>query len=79
MAKTILEFEKPIVALEAKLEEMRKYSDNLDIGKEIHEIEGTFSGRRLPDRILWNSVALRWINQGVSRFSCFSIVPHPSK
>jgi acetyl-CoA carboxylase carboxyl transferase subunit alpha len=40
MAKTILEFEKPIVALEAKLEEMRKYSDNLDIGKEIQEIEG---------------------------------------
>ncbi len=40
MAKTILEFEKPIVALEAKLEEMRKFSDNLDIGKEILEIEG---------------------------------------
>lgn len=40
MAKTILEFEKPIVALEAKIEEMRKFSDNLDIGKEILEIEG---------------------------------------
>jgi len=39
MAKTILEFEKPIFALEAKLDEMRKYSDNLDIEKEIVNIE----------------------------------------
>ncbi len=39
MAKTILDFEKPIVELEAKLEEMRKYSENLDIEKEIRKIE----------------------------------------
>lgn len=39
MAKTILDFEKPIVELEAKLEEMRKFSDNLDIDKEIVKIE----------------------------------------
>lgn len=39
MAKTVLDFEKPIVELEAKLEEMRKYSDNLDIEKEIVRIE----------------------------------------
>jgi acetyl-CoA carboxylase carboxyl transferase subunit alpha len=39
MAKTILDFEKPIVELEAKLEEMRRYSDNLDIEKEIKKIE----------------------------------------
>ncbi len=39
MAKTILDFEKPIVELEAKLEEMRKYSENLDIEKEIRRIE----------------------------------------
>jgi len=39
MAKTILDFEKPIVELEAKLEEMRKFSDNLDIEKEIVKIE----------------------------------------
>lgn len=39
MAKTVLDFEKPIVELEAKLEEMRKYSDNLDIEKEIVKIE----------------------------------------
>jgi acetyl-CoA carboxylase carboxyl transferase subunit alpha len=39
MAKTILDFEKPIVELEAKLDEMRKFSDNLDIEKEIKKIE----------------------------------------
>lgn len=39
MAKTILDFEKPIIELEAKLEEMRKFSDDLDIGTEIREIE----------------------------------------
>jgi acetyl-CoA carboxylase carboxyl transferase subunit alpha len=39
MAKTILDFEKPIFELEAKLEEMRKFSDNLDIEKEIVKIE----------------------------------------
>lgn len=39
MAKTVLDFEKPIVELETKLEEMRKFSDNLDIEKEIVKIE----------------------------------------
>lgn len=39
MAKTVLDFEKPIIELESKLEEMRKFSDNLDIEKEIVKIE----------------------------------------
>ena len=39
MAKTVLDFEKPIYELEAKLEEMRKYADNLDIAPEIKKIE----------------------------------------
>ena len=39
MAKTVLDFEKPIYELEAKLEEMRKYADNLDISSEIKIIE----------------------------------------
>jgi acetyl-CoA carboxylase carboxyl transferase subunit alpha len=39
MAKTILDFERPIIELEAKLEEMRKFSDDLDIGNEIQKIE----------------------------------------
>jgi len=39
MAKTILDFEKPIVELEAKLEEMKRLSDKMDIEKEINNIE----------------------------------------
>ncbi len=39
MAKVILEFEKPIVELEQKVEEMRRYADNPDIAAEIGKIE----------------------------------------
>jgi acetyl-CoA carboxylase carboxyl transferase subunit alpha len=39
MAKTILDFEKPVFELEAKLDEMRKYAGSLDIEKEIVKIE----------------------------------------
>ncbi len=39
MAKTILDFEKPIHELESRLEEMKKYSDKMDIAKEIVKLE----------------------------------------
>jgi acetyl-CoA carboxylase carboxyl transferase subunit alpha len=39
MAKTVLEFEKPILELEQKMEEMRKYADNPEIAQEIQKIE----------------------------------------
>ena len=39
MTKVILDFEKPVYELEKKIEEMRKYSDNLDIAKEIGKLE----------------------------------------
>ncbi len=39
MAKTVLDFEKPIVELENKIEEMKKYQVNLDISKEILSLE----------------------------------------
>ncbi len=39
MAKMVLEFEKPILELEQKIEEMRKYADNLDIADEISTLE----------------------------------------
>jgi len=39
MAKTILDFEKPIVELEAKLEEMKRLSDKMNIEDEIIKIE----------------------------------------
>lgn len=39
MAKVILEFEKPIVELEQKMDEMRRYADNADIALEVGKIE----------------------------------------
>ncbi|HTK81137.1 MAG TPA: acetyl-CoA carboxylase carboxyltransferase subunit alpha [Bacteroidota bacterium] len=39
MPKTVLDFEKPIVELESKIEEMRKFSDSLDIAAEIKDLE----------------------------------------
>ncbi len=39
MAKLVLEFEKPIIELEQKIEEMRKYADNLGIADEITTLE----------------------------------------
>ena len=39
MAKAVLDFEKPIAELEQKIEEMRKYSENLDISSEIKALE----------------------------------------
>ena len=40
MPKAVLDFEKPIVELEQKIEEMRKYSESLDIADEIKTLEG---------------------------------------
>ncbi|MGA7720060.1 MAG: acetyl-CoA carboxylase carboxyltransferase subunit alpha [Ignavibacteriaceae bacterium] len=39
MARTVLEFEKPIVELEAKLEEMKRLSEKVNIENEIKQIE----------------------------------------
>jgi acetyl-CoA carboxylase carboxyl transferase subunit alpha len=39
MAKNILDFEKPIIELENKIEEMRKYEGHLDISNEIRTLE----------------------------------------
>jgi acetyl-CoA carboxylase carboxyl transferase subunit alpha len=39
MAKNILDFEKPIIELENKIEEMRKYENHLDISSEIKTLE----------------------------------------
>jgi acetyl-CoA carboxylase carboxyl transferase subunit alpha len=39
VAKLVLDFEKPIIELEQKIEEMRKYEDNLDIAGEIRTLE----------------------------------------
>lgn len=39
MNRNVLEFEKPIIDLEQKIEEMRKVSDNFDISNEINKLE----------------------------------------
>jgi len=39
MAKNILDFEKPIIELENKIEEMRKFEGQLDISIEIKNLE----------------------------------------
>ncbi len=39
MAKTILEFEKPIIELEEKISEMKKLSDDFNLGSEIKALE----------------------------------------
>lgn len=39
MAKSVLEFEKPIFELENKIEEMRQFEDQLDIKDEIKKLE----------------------------------------
>jgi len=39
MHKTVIEFERPVIELEKKIEEMKKYADNLDIADEITTLE----------------------------------------
>ncbi len=39
MPKAFLDFEKPIIDLEEKISEMKKFSDNLDIADEIEDLE----------------------------------------
>jgi len=39
MGKTTLDFEKPVIELEQKIEELRKYGDNFNISKEINKLE----------------------------------------
>lgn len=56
MAKVILEFERPIFELEQKIEEMRKYSDNLDIAHEIKSLEQRVDQLR---RSVYNNLT-RW-------------------
>ncbi len=46
MPRAVLDFEKPIVELEQKIEEMKKLSDNLDIADEIATLENKVSQLR---------------------------------
>ena len=46
MGKVVLDFEKPVVELEQKIDEMKKFSDNLDIADEITTLEKKVSQLR---------------------------------
>jgi acetyl-CoA carboxylase carboxyl transferase subunit alpha len=56
LPKVALDFEKPIIDLEEKIEEMKKFSDNLDIGDEIQELEKKV--RQLQENVF--SSLTRW-------------------
>lgn len=67
MARTILEFEKPILELEEKISEMRKYSDSLDIESEI---------KRLEDKVLQLK---KNVYSGLTRWQKVQLSRHPER
>jgi acetyl-CoA carboxylase carboxyl transferase subunit alpha len=67
MAKTVLDFEKPILELERKLEEMRKYSGNSEFAQEIQRIEKRV--RQLQQSIY----------AGLTRWQKVQIARHPER
>lgn len=67
MAKTVLEFEKPIIELEQKMEEMRKYADNPDIALEIGKIEKRVNQLQLT------------VYAGLTRWQKVQLARHPDR
>lgn len=67
MNRNILEFEKPIIELEQKIDEMRKLSDSLDISNEISKLEKKVNELR-------NSVY-----KNLSRWQIVQIARHPER
>ena len=67
MAKTVLNFEKPIIDLEQKIEEMRKYSDSLDINNEIKMLEEKVQQLR------------KSIYDGLTRWQKVQLARHPDR
>ncbi len=67
MAKTILDFEKPIFELEQKLEEMKKYSDRLDIEKDMVRLEEKV--RQLKEEVY----------KGLTRWQRVQLARHPER
>ncbi|NUN09110.1 MAG: acetyl-CoA carboxylase carboxyltransferase subunit alpha [Ignavibacteriaceae bacterium] len=67
MAKTILEFEKPVVELEEKLAEMRKVSGNFDLTDEI---------KLLEDKVIKLKES---IYKGLTRWQRVQLARHPER
>ena len=67
MAKQVLEFEKPIIELEQKIEEMRRYAENPDIAAEMAKIEGRVDQLR------------RSVYAGLTRWQKVQLARHPER
>ena len=67
MAKTILDFEKPIYELEEKLEEMKNLSDTLNIDSEIKRIEDKV--KQLKESVY----------KGLTRWQRVQLARHPDR
>jgi acetyl-CoA carboxylase carboxyl transferase subunit alpha len=67
MARVVLDFEKPILELEQKIGEMRKYADNLDIADEIGTLEGKVDQLRTS------------VYQNLTRWQRVQLARHPDR
>ncbi len=67
MAKTVLDFEKPIIELEKKIEEMRRYSESLDIASEIKTLEEKVNQLR------------KSVYEGLTRWQKVQLARHPDR
>jgi acetyl-CoA carboxylase carboxyl transferase subunit alpha len=67
MSKNVLEFEKPIIELEQKIEEMRKLSDSLDISVEIGKLEKKVNELRTS------------VYKNLTRWQIVQIARHPER
>jgi len=67
MAKTVLDFEKPIIELEKKIEEMRRYSESLDIASEIKTLEDKVNQLR------------KSVYEGLTRWQKVQLARHPDR
>jgi acetyl-CoA carboxylase carboxyl transferase subunit alpha len=67
MSKNVLEFEKPIIELENKIEEMRGLSDSLDISNEIGKLEKKVNDLRSS------------VYKNLTRWQIVQIARHPER
>jgi acetyl-CoA carboxylase carboxyl transferase subunit alpha len=67
MSRNVLEFEKPIIELEQKIEEMRTLSDSLDISNEISKLEKKVNELRTS------------VYKNLTRWQIVQIARHPER
>jgi acetyl-CoA carboxylase carboxyl transferase subunit alpha len=67
MAKVVLDFERPIIELEQKIEELRRYSDNPDIAGEVAKLEKRINALQ------------RGMYAGLTRWQKVQLARHPDR